>query len=88
MHVDHVKGLLQLQRLDETCPRSGPATAQPLASRQAAAAAWRLDWITPAGPAADMAAAGKRLKAVSDEVETLESRWLELTDAIEAATAG
>jgi len=37
---------------------------------------------------ADMATTGKRLKAVSDEVETLESRWLELTDAIEAATAG
>lgn len=34
-----------------------PAAAQPASPRRAAAAAWRLDWITPAGPGADMAAA-------------------------------
>jgi ATP-binding cassette, subfamily F, member 3 len=41
-------------------------------------------------PPADIAEAGKRLKAVEDELATLEVRWLELTeamDAIEAAMA-
>ena len=34
-------------------------------------------------PAAELAEKGKRLKAVEDELEALEMRWLELTDAIE-----
>jgi len=34
-------------------------------------------------PAAELAEKGKRLKAVEDELEVLEMRWLELTDAIE-----
>jgi ATP-binding cassette subfamily F protein 3 len=41
-------------------------------------------------PPADIAEAGKRLKAVEDELATLEVRWLELTEAmdgIEAAMA-
>jgi len=41
-------------------------------------------------PPADIADAGKRLKAVEDELAELEVRWLELTeamDAIEAAMA-
>jgi ATP-binding cassette subfamily F protein 3 len=41
-------------------------------------------------PPADIAEAGKRLKAVEDELAALELRWLELTeamDAIEAAMA-
>jgi ATP-binding cassette subfamily F protein 3 len=41
-------------------------------------------------PPADIAEAGKRLKAVEDELAALEVRWLELTeamDAIEAAMA-
>jgi ATP-binding cassette subfamily F protein 3 len=37
--------------------------------------------------AADMAQAGKRLKAVDAELQQLEERWLELTDQIETATA-
>ncbi len=36
---------------------------------------------------ADMAQAGKRLKAVDAELQQLEERWLELTDQIETATA-
>ncbi|MFN7122920.1 MAG: ABC transporter, partial [Hydrogenophaga sp.] len=36
---------------------------------------------------ADMAKNGKQLKAVNDETETLEARWLELTEAIEAVNA-
>jgi ATP-binding cassette subfamily F protein 3 len=41
-------------------------------------------------PPADIAEAGKRLKAVEDELAALELRWLELTeamDSIESATA-
>jgi ATP-binding cassette subfamily F protein 3 len=41
-------------------------------------------------PPAEIAEAGKRLKAVEDELAELEVRWLELTeamDAIEAAMA-
>ena len=37
--------------------------------------------------AADMADAGRRLKAVADELERLEHRWLELAGEIEAAEA-
>ncbi len=36
---------------------------------------------------AEMAQAGKRLKALDAELQTLEERWLELTDQIETATA-
>ncbi|AWI53670.1 ABC transporter [Aquabacterium olei] len=36
---------------------------------------------------AERAEQGKRLKALGDEIETLESRWLELTDAIEQLSA-
>ncbi|MDO9568107.1 MAG: ATP-binding cassette domain-containing protein [Hydrogenophaga sp.] len=35
----------------------------------------------------DIADSGRRLKAVNDETDTLEARWLELTEAIEAASA-
>jgi len=35
-------------------------------------------------PPADIADAGKRLKAVSDELDSLEERWLELSETIEA----
>jgi ATP-binding cassette subfamily F protein 3 len=41
---------------------------------------------TPLSPA-DIARAGKRLKAVTDELATLEERWLELSGQIEAASA-
>jgi ATP-binding cassette subfamily F protein 3 len=34
-----------------------------------------------------MAESGRRLKAVNDETDTLEARWLELTEAIETASA-
>ncbi|MGS5087221.1 ABC-F family ATP-binding cassette domain-containing protein [Hydrogenophaga sp. A37] len=37
-------------------------------------------------PAA-MADAGRKLKAVNDDIEALEARWLELTDAIESANS-
>jgi len=35
----------------------------------------------------DIADSGRRLKAVNDETDTLEARWLELTEAIEVASA-
>jgi ATP-binding cassette subfamily F protein 3 len=35
-------------------------------------------------PPNDIAEAGKRLKAVDDELATLEMRWLELTEALDA----
>ena len=35
-------------------------------------------------PPAEIAEAGRRLKALSDEVATLEERWLELTSQLEA----
>ena len=41
----------------------------------------------PTSPAA-MADSGRRLKAVNDEIDTLEGRWLELTEAIDAMNAG
>ncbi len=41
----------------------------------------------PATPAA-MADSGRRLKAVNDEIETLEGRWLEITEALDAMNAG
>ncbi|WP_370678482.1 ABC-F family ATP-binding cassette domain-containing protein [Comamonas sp. GB3 AK4-5] len=37
-------------------------------------------------PPAEIAEAGKRLKAVGDEIDTLEERWLELTESIESLT--
>lgn len=40
----------------------------------------------PATPAA-MADSGRKLKAVNDEIEALEVRWLELTEQIDSATA-
>jgi ATP-binding cassette subfamily F protein 3 len=40
----------------------------------------------PASPK-DMADAGRELKAVNDQIETLELRWLELTELIEGASA-
>ena len=40
----------------------------------------------PATPAA-MAEAGRKLKAVNDEIDTLEARWLELTERIDSAAA-
>jgi ATP-binding cassette subfamily F protein 3 len=40
---------------------------------------------TPVSPA-EMADAGRRLKALADEVVTLEERWLELTSLLEEAT--
>jgi ATP-binding cassette subfamily F protein 3 len=38
-------------------------------------------------PPADIAEAGKRLKAVEDELASLEMRWLELTEAMDAIEA-
>jgi ATP-binding cassette subfamily F protein 3 len=40
----------------------------------------------PAAPAV-LADAGRQLKAVNDEIESIEARWLELTEAIEAASS-
>ena len=36
-------------------------------------------------PPAEIAEAGRRLKALTDEVASLEERWLELTALLEAA---
>jgi ATP-binding cassette subfamily F protein 3 len=41
---------------------------------------------TPVSPA-EMADAGRRLKALADEVATLEERWLELTSLLEESTS-
>jgi ATP-binding cassette subfamily F protein 3 len=41
---------------------------------------------SPVSPA-DMADAGRRLKALADEVKSLEERWLELTSLLEEATS-
>ena len=41
----------------------------------------------PGLPASNRAEQGKRLKSLSDEVESLESRWLELTEKIEQMSA-
>ena len=38
---------------------------------------------SPSLSATDRAEQGKRLKSLGEEVETLESRWLELTEEIE-----
>jgi ATP-binding cassette subfamily F protein 3 len=40
----------------------------------------------PAASAATLAEAGRRLKSVNDELETLELRWLELGEQLEAAS--
>jgi ATP-binding cassette subfamily F protein 3 len=45
------------------------------------------DKLTNPLPPADIAEAGKRLKAVEDELAGLELRWLELTEAMEAIEA-
>ena len=42
--------------------------------------------LTQAMPAAEIAQAGRRLKAVSDQLEALEERWLDLSEQIEQAT--
>jgi len=44
--------------------------------------------LTQALAPAEIAESGKRLKAVSDELDELEMRWLELSEAIEGAQAG
>ena len=41
---------------------------------------------TPISPA-DMANTGRRLKALAEEVTSLEERWLELTSLLEEATS-
>jgi ATP-binding cassette subfamily F protein 3 len=43
--------------------------------------------LTQAMPAAEIAQAGRRLKAVGDQLEALEERWLSLSEQIEQATA-
>ncbi|MFN3886013.1 MAG: ABC-F family ATP-binding cassette domain-containing protein [Aquabacterium sp.] len=43
---------------------------------------------SPALSGAERADLGKRLKALGEEIEVLESRWLELTDALEQIAAG
>ncbi|MCV0440728.1 MAG: ATP-binding cassette domain-containing protein [Hydrogenophaga sp.] len=43
--------------------------------------------LSQPGSPADIAESGRRLKAVNDENDTLEARWLELHEAIEAAGA-
>ena len=42
---------------------------------------------SPSLSGAERAEQGKRLKALGDEIETLESRWLELTEAIDQLSA-
>ena len=42
--------------------------------------------LTSTTAAAEIAQTGKRLKAIENEIGTLEERWLELTEQIETAT--
>ena len=43
--------------------------------------------LTTTRSPAEIAQTGKRLKAIEDELATLEERWLELTGQIEAVAA-
>ena len=43
--------------------------------------------LTTATAASEIAQTGKRLKAIENDLGTLEERWLELTEQIETATA-
>ena len=43
--------------------------------------------LTQPLPPAEIADSGRRLKACTDEIATLEERWLELSEEIEAQTA-
>ena len=43
--------------------------------------------LTTQLPPAEIAEAGRRLKALADEVSTLEERWLELSSLLEEATS-
>jgi len=43
--------------------------------------------LTTSKAAAEIAQTGKRLKVIEQDLETLEERWLELTEQIETATA-
>jgi ATP-binding cassette subfamily F protein 3 len=43
--------------------------------------------VAPGLAASERAEQGKRLKALGEEVDALEQRWLELTEAIEAGAA-
>jgi ATP-binding cassette subfamily F protein 3 len=42
--------------------------------------------LTRTTAAAEIAQTGKRLKAIENDLGTLEERWLELTDQLETAT--
>jgi ATP-binding cassette subfamily F protein 3 len=44
--------------------------------------------LTQPMPPAQIAENGKRLKAATDEIATLEERWLELSSALEALAGG
>ena len=44
--------------------------------------------LSGAMPPPEIAEAGRRLKAVGDELAQLEERWLELSGEIESAEAG
>ncbi len=73
---DNVKPLKkELDKVDQQM-KALTAERQPLEAKLAASTV-----------AADMAQAGKRLKAVDAELLQLEERWLALTDQIETATA-
>jgi len=43
--------------------------------------------LSQSPPPSDFANLGKRLKAVNEELQTLEEQWLELSTALEAATS-
>ena len=66
----------ELKKLDER-----------LAKAHAEQAALTESLANPGLSAADRAEQGKRLKSLTDEVEALESRWLELTEEIEQLSA-
>jgi len=74
--ADSVKPLKkELDKVDQQM-KALTAERQPLEAKLAATTV-----------AADMAQAGKRLKAIDAELQQFEERWLELTDQIETATA-
>jgi ATP-binding cassette subfamily F protein 3 len=66
----------ELKKIDERMPK---ATAEQAALTESLG--------NPALSAADRAEQGKRLKALDEEIERLESRWLEVSDALEQLNA-
>ncbi len=78
--------LLQPQPARVGVPRALEQTEQRMTALSAEKAALEARLATPLPPA-DLADAGRRLKAVGDELHQLEEQWLALSGEIETASA-